>query len=313
MFNSKRLLVPLSFLVASNSFADQISFENSTLSEFAHFVGSIVQRPIVITSELNKPFSLHTDFSNPDHLLMIFKDSIIASGYSYSDSGASIVVSDLDITSGRSLETRIFPLKYQNSGYVLAHLKQHVTKLNSFQDDKAGVHVDERSNNPVSQVLFSESPVKNVLIVTASPDQFRHIIPMVSALDLPSRQVLIEAVITELSKDDFEGLDSKLTLAAGLDSVSSDLMLVNPAAGFSLKLLNSKSIRFFLDYINTTDNSNILSQPKLAVIDRETASFTVGQNVPFVTGRVSNQAASVTTPFQTIERQDIGLNPVMSV
>jgi general secretion pathway protein D len=54
-------------------------------------------------------------------------------------------------------------------------------------------------------------------------------------------------------------------------------------------------------------NSNVLSTPNILTLDNEEAKIVVGQNVPFITGTYTPTAGSATTPFQTIERKDIGL------
>jgi general secretion pathway protein D len=55
-------------------------------------------------------------------------------------------------------------------------------------------------------------------------------------------------------------------------------------------------------------DANILSTPNLLTLDNEEAKIVVGQNVPFITGSYA-QTGDVTTasPFQTIERKDVGL------
>jgi general secretion pathway protein D len=60
--------------------------------------------------------------------------------------------------------------------------------------------------------------------------------------------------------------------------------------------------------LETDANANILSTPNLLTLDNEEAKIVIGQNVPFVTGQYAQTGSSVTaTPFQTIERKDVGL------
>jgi general secretion pathway protein D len=58
--------------------------------------------------------------------------------------------------------------------------------------------------------------------------------------------------------------------------------------------------------------ANILSTPNLLTMDNEEAKIVIGQNVPFITGQYAQSGATVgvaltPTPFQTIERRDIGI------
>jgi general secretion pathway protein D len=60
--------------------------------------------------------------------------------------------------------------------------------------------------------------------------------------------------------------------------------------------------------LETDNNANILSTPTLLTLDNEEARITIGQNVPFITGQYALSGAATTpTPFQTIERRDVGL------
>jgi general secretion pathway protein D len=60
--------------------------------------------------------------------------------------------------------------------------------------------------------------------------------------------------------------------------------------------------------LQTDTNANILSTPTLLTLDNEEAKIVIGQNVPFVTGSYAVSAAATTpTPFQTVERKDVGL------
>lgn len=55
-------------------------------------------------------------------------------------------------------------------------------------------------------------------------------------------------------------------------------------------------------------NANILSTPTLLTTDNEEARIVVGQNLPFITGQYALSGAATTpTPFQTIQRQDVGI------
>jgi general secretion pathway protein D len=60
--------------------------------------------------------------------------------------------------------------------------------------------------------------------------------------------------------------------------------------------------------LETDSNANILSTPTLLTVDNEEARIVVGQNVPFITGQYALSGTATTpTPFQTVERHDVGL------
>ena len=79
-------------------------------------------------------------------------------------------------------------------------------------------------------------------------------------------------------------------------------------------------LQVVLRALQTDSNTNILSTPNLLTLDNEKAEIIVAQEVPFVTGQfVSNASstqpptgggdgnAAVVNPFQTIQRQDVGI------
>ena len=53
-------------------------------------------------------------------------------------------------------------------------------------------------------------------------------------------------------------------------------------------------------------NSNIRATPNLLTLDNEEARIIIGQNVPFVTGQYATTNNTLSSPFQTIERKDVG-------
>ncbi len=60
-------------------------------------------------------------------------------------------------------------------------------------------------------------------------------------------------------------------------------------------------------------NTNILSTPSVVTLDNQPATIKVAQQIPFVTGQYTNTTGTNTTgaavinPFQTVQRQDVGL------
>jgi general secretion pathway protein D len=60
--------------------------------------------------------------------------------------------------------------------------------------------------------------------------------------------------------------------------------------------------------MQNTGEANILSTPNLLTLDNQSASILVGKTVPFVTGQyVTSGSNGSSNPFQTIEREDVGL------
>ena len=96
---------------------------------------------------------------------------------------------------------------------------------------------------------------------------------------------------------DLIGLETAEDIASSLGS------------GFSFGIGNlskDNRIAVLIQALASDSASNILSTPSLVMLDNEEAEIIVGQNVPFVTGTQAT-TGGVATPFQTIQRQDVGL------
>src|SRR5690606_11747505 len=77
------------------------------------------------------------------------------------------------------------------------------------------------------------------------------------------------------------------------------------------KVTDNLSFNVVVNALQQNKAANILSTPSLLTLDNEEASIVVGQNVPFLTGSYSSTgtggSGGVTNPFQTIERQSVGI------
>lgn len=174
----------------------------------------------------------------------------------------------------------------------------------------------------------------NALIITADPNTLKSLKSVIRQLDIRRAQVLIEAIIAEITAgksrevgigmavdgsqsnnqnipigmSNFGGLGGIL---AGIGGNTTDLSsILTPALTLAVGGTNSSGVRYalLLRALATNDASNILSTPSIVTLDNEEAEIIVGQNVPFVTGSFTNAGSSdPSNPFQTIERQDVGL------
>jgi len=170
-------------------------------------------------------------------------------------------------------------------------------------------------------------PQTNAILVTAPSDRADSIVQAIRALDLRPAQVLIEAVIFEISAENFADLSVQfggiLNAAIGggtsfdLDGRTSLISLISaaragrtpdPGAGGALAVRGS-DFGALISAIARERTTRLLSTPAVLTLNNQEAEIVVAQNVPFVTGRFSTVGDSAVPerPFQTIERQDVGL------
>ena len=167
----------------------------------------------------------------------------------------------------------------------------------------------------------------NALIITAPPDEMRSILAVIEQLDIRRAQVLVEAIIAELSENNSQSLgvnfavdgsqSNRPAAFTNLGGATQQLATQIASGGTSglgtgLSLVVGRfgnggvDFGFLLSAIASDTNNNILSTPTLVTMDNQEAEIVVGQNVPFVTG--TQLSASNDNPFTTIERQDIGIS-----
>lgn len=182
-------------------------------------------------------------------------------------------------------------------------------------------------NNPEIDIQADER--NNALVITAPPAEFDRLVNIIRQLDIRRAQVLVEAVIAEVSTDFARELGLQFAIAPDGLNDKGPLVLSNIGATQTLiELINnplSVARGFFLGAADLREGytnfavllnalaadaaTNILSTPTLVTLDNEEAQVVVAQNVPFVTGQFTNTGAAqgVVSPFQTIERRDVGI------
>ncbi len=184
----------------------------------------------------------------------------------------------------------------------------------------------------------------NALVITAPPKIMKSMMAIIDKLDIRRAQVLVEAVIVEVTSDraaelgvtwavgnanldnavgvtKFPGSTGVAGVAGALLGGGSGSGTTNPAAligdGLSLGVgrLRDSGVSFvaLLEALESDGTSNIIGTPVLVTLDNEEAEIKVGQEVPFVTGSYTNgntggTSTNTVNPFQTIQREQVGLS-----
>jgi len=199
------------------------------------------------------------------------------------------------------------------------------------------------SASPSTGGMIQADPASNSLIITAPEPVYRQLRAVIDQLDSRRAQVYIESMIVEVTGDNsaefgfqWQGLTGKngdtdigvagtnfstgsggniinLTAAAAQGATSAGVTALAGAVtpGFNIGLLHKFGSTYGLAAIakllQSQTNTNIVSTPNLITLDNEEAKIIVGSNVPFITGQYTNTGSSTTSPFQTVERKDVGI------
>jgi general secretion pathway protein D len=164
------------------------------------------------------------------------------------------------------------------------------------------------------QATIIADPDNNAILVMASPKDYNKIKSTIARLDVSPKQVLIEATIAEVVLSDnlsygvrwfFDGKTK------GGSSYQTGLGAPLPTEvggdGYSLGLFNSANeLRVFFDILETESSVKFLSAPQIMVIDNQTATFRVGDQIPIVT-RSSQSTTDPNAPIVSeVQYRDTG-------
>lgn len=150
----------------------------------------------------------------------------------------------------------------------------------------------------------------NSLLIYATGEQYEFIREVLEKVDQPSAQVLIEATLAEvtLSDDLSYGIDWRKIDGSSTFTQSRNSSGV-PASifpGFSYSYIGS-SARAVLNTLQSKTNVRVLSSPRLLVLNNQTASLQVGDQVPLVTQQAQSVSAAGAPIVNTVELRDTGV------
>jgi general secretion pathway protein D len=246
---------------------------------------------------------------------------------------ATITYLDTPLEDGGG-NTHVIYLKYakaENLVKILTGLKEQTNKAVASKVKAAPVKVT--SGSVISQnAIIQGDEETNALIITADPNTVKNLKAVIRQLDIRRAQVLVEAIIAEITTNNNKEVGVGIAvdgttresgaLPAGISNFAGvgDLLLsvatgtapttLPSGLSFGLGGDNGSGIRYgaLLRALQTDQNTNILSTPNIVTLDNEEAELIVGQNLPFVTGSFTGTGSTnPNNPFQTIERQDVGL------
>ncbi len=235
------------------------------------------------------------------------------------------LVTELDQPVERSATTQVFYLRH-------AKAAEMATLLQAMAGEEAAAKTETAKANRKTLVQAHEST--NALVVAGNPDQLREMRLLVDQLDIRRAQVLVEAIIVEISDSQAKDMGVQWLMVdqtsgsiplmtgnfgpKGVGSIGSGAATggTDGALGALAKLegitagvgrISKSGISFgvLLNALQSNTNFNILSTPSILTLDNAEASILVGQEVPFVTGSTAGDNNS--NPFTTIQRKEVGV------
>ncbi|MBW8191256.1 type II secretion system secretin GspD [Neiella marina] len=282
------------------------------------------------------------DFLTPKLVADDRTNSVIVSGEEKARVRIVTLIQRLDKELASSGNTRVFYLKYANAEDLVKVLEGVSDSISS--EESGGNKAKTRTRNDVNIESHEDS---NALVITAEPSMMQSLETVIRQLDIRRAQVHIEAIIVEIMEGDGASLgiqyfsedtgvmqwnDGTQVPVSGLWAgqraaedvpgstvCTGDTCTENPTTDGDYTLLASllgqvngmmmgvieDDWAAVIQAVKSSTNSNILSTPSVTTLDNQEAYFIAGQDVPILTG--STASSNNANPFQTIERQEVGV------
>lgn len=173
-----------------------------------------------------------------------------------------------------------------------------------------------QGNAILSGVRITADVVNNALLIYANQENYRVIERAINQLDRPQLQVAIDLTIAEVTLNDQlnYGVQSLLTAAnLGLPTgtgqaintaVTQPLAQVFPGANILVGTLANPQV--IINALHQFTQVKVLSNPSLVVLDHQTATLQVGDQVPITTGTATVLSAN-NAVVNTINYQNTGI------
>jgi general secretion pathway protein D len=265
----------------------------------------------------------------------------------------ALVIADLDDRAATSGDVRVVRLQHANAEQLLPVLQQIIGQpvTDAAGDSAATAAATASTTSPgaaqagARRTHIARFPGANAIVISADAETQRTLADVIRQLDTRREQVLVEAIVVEISDGTAKNLGVQFLLAGrngnipfaasnfpgngpGLLSLAAaantdpDEEPGSPAAALRQAALQSllgtsggllgfggssedALFGLIINAVKSDSTSNLLSTPSILTLDNEEARILVGQEVPITTGEVLGDANA--NPFRTTTRQDVGI------
>jgi len=268
-------------------------------------------------------------------------NSVLVSGESSQRLRLKTLITHLDTPLESGGDTQVRYLRYADAEKISQKLREQIQGIAAAAAPGAAgapAAAPAASGTGDKSVTIWAEPQTNALVVTAPPKVMRSIMQIVDRLDIRRAQVLVEAILVEMSYDKSMDLGVNWLIAdtdadgysipaggfvqpvdgTGIGQIIQGVLNPESIAGLPSGLTmglgqiveNGTSWAALIRALGGIGNTNIIATPSVVTLDNEEAEIKIAQEVPFVTGQYTNQGVSgpggVVNPFQTINREEVG-------
>lgn len=159
---------------------------------------------------------------------------------------------------------------------------------------------------------ITANPANNTIVIRATPQEYRKILATLRQIDAPPTQVLINTTIAEVSLNDqlrygvqayFDGKDAGLILNGNKPGVGP--AVISPQLpGMNFLVGGISDPKVVIDALSGITNVRVVSSPSLLVLENETATIKVGDQVPIQTQKSQTSGGNT---IESFEYRDTGV------
>nr|WP_246612306.1 type II secretion system secretin GspD [Agarivorans albus] len=269
-------------------------------------------------------------------------NSIVVSGEPSARARIVRLVAKLDSELETYGNTRVFYLKYAKAGDLVDVLKGVSETVAA---EAAGGSKKSTASNSRGNFSIEAHEDTNTLVITAQPDNMRTLEGVINQLDIRRAQVNVEAIIVEVAEGDGISLGVQWATKAGgtqfndagvsISEIGAGIYDAQPTKGSTvctgetctenpetpgdisglasaLAKISGAAFGFYgadwgvlVQAAANDSRSNLLATPSITTLDNKEAFFTVGEEVPVLTGSASS--SSNDNPFTTVDRKEVGI------
>ncbi|AMN47217.1 hypothetical protein ACG33_08940 [Steroidobacter denitrificans] len=301
---------------------DIIRLEHATAGEIVRVVNNLFSGPAAQGEAPRSAAKLVADDRT---------NSVLLSGEKAQRLRLKALVTHLDTPLETGGDTQVRYLNYSDAEQIAGKLKEQIIGAAPGAAGAPAAGATDRN-----AIIWADKQT-NALIVTAPPKVMRQVMTIVDKLDIRRAQVLVEAILVEVSTSKAAELgvnwavvntDSDGTVPIGTfnqpvgnasigsiaaairdsDSLANSGLPLGLTLGAGRFLDSGTNFAVILRALRGDTASNILQTPSIITLDNEEAEIKVAQEVPFLTGSFTNTGANQgsVNPFQTIQREEVG-------
>lgn len=190
------------------------------------------------------------------------------------------------------IETRIFELSYAKAPEISAKVNEMLTP------STGSMKYDERSNR---------------IIVSDTASKIKEVDHLIAAFDQKDKEVLIEAKIIQIAlSDEYKlGVDWEAVVSDyhSLDLVSNFDVLgdTDKQGKVGIGTVAADGYKALVEALETVGHTDILSSPRVAVVNNKEAKILVGSTEPYVTTTTTTPSSGPTTTAESVNFIEVGV------